>query len=194
LSSDALCRGHPPSISSQTQAHALREKGKPATVAKSTMTITPPRDWNTLSDEPGKHAETWTLDGEQLNDVTFYGGISPGEPLVREASRKRKPLPRFRAGTLLVEVPELLESTYRASKDIASFTLTGSAPNRFLGRDGIRFTFDYVDVDNLPRKGEGRAALVDGRLYMATFEAPRLHYFEKGLADFRALADSATLD
>jgi len=59
--------------------------------------------------------------------------------------------------------------------------------------DGIRFTYEYVDADNLPRKGEARAALIKGQLYMATFDAPRLHYFEATLDDFHALTDSAAL-
>ena len=46
------------------------------------LSVTPPRDWNQLGIKPGKFAETWTLDGEQLNDVTFYAGVEPGEPLL----------------------------------------------------------------------------------------------------------------
>ena len=174
-------------------ANALREKGKAATVANSGMIVTPPKDWNRLSIKPGKKAETWTLDGERLNDVTWFGGIAPGEALVRETSKKRKPLPKVTRETLLVEIPELLEATYRTEKNIGSFKVTASSPDRFVGHDGIRFAYEYVDQDNLPRKGEARATLVKGLLYMATFDAPRLHYFDRSLPDFRALADGARL-
>jgi hypothetical protein len=175
-------------------ANAYRAKGKPAIVANSRMKVTPPRDWNRLSMRPGKKAETWTLDGEQLNDVTWYGGIAAGEPLIRERSKKREPLPKFTRETLLVEVPELLEATYRTEKSIGTFSVTGSMPDRFLARDGIRFTYDYVDNDNLPRKGEARATIVSNVLYMVSFDAPRLHYFDKTLPDFRTLSDSALLE
>jgi hypothetical protein len=174
-------------------AHGYREAGKPVAVAGAAITVTPPADWNQLSGKPGKKAEIWTLDGEQLNQVTFYGGIAPGEPLIRERDRKGKPLPRLTRDALLVEVPELVEATYRTDRAIGSFTVTGTTPGRFLGVDGIRFTYDYVDDDNLPRRGEGRAALVKGLLYMATLDAPRLYYFDRAAAPFRALADSATL-
>lgn len=174
-------------------ANAYREKGKAVQVANSELTVTPARDWNRLDIRPGKYAETWTLDGEQLNDVTFYGGVEAGKPLVRERNKKRDPLPKFTGATLLIEVPELLEGTYRTYKQIGSFTLTGSKPDRFLNRDGVRFTYDYTDQDGLPRKGEARAALVAKKLYMVTFDAPRLHYFDRALADFRALADTARL-
>lgn len=178
---------------SAAHANAYGEKGKAVEVANSGMTVTPPRDWNRLDAKPGKYAEIWTLDGEQLNEVTFYGGVEPGKPLVKERHKKRDPLPKFAATTLLVEVPELLEGTYRAGKQIGSFVFTGSNPDRFLGREGVRFTYEYTDEDNLPRKGEARAVIAAGKLYMVAFDAPRLHYFERTLADFRALAESAKL-
>ena len=59
-------------------ANGYREKNVQVDVAKSAMKVSPIRDWNSLSIRPGKKAETWTLDGEQLNDVTFYGGYSAG--------------------------------------------------------------------------------------------------------------------
>ena len=172
-------------------ANGYRAKNATVQVAKSGMKVTPARDWNSLSIRPGKKAEIWTLDGEQLNDVTFYGGIAPGEPLIREQSKKQKPLPKFTRETLLVELPELLEGTYRTEKGIGAFSVTGSNPDRFLGNDGIRFTYEYGDADTLPRKGEARAPLIKGMLYMATFDAPRLHYFDATLDDFHALTDSA---
>lgn len=174
-------------------ANAYREKGKTVKIAGTSLMVTPPRDWNRLSIKPGKYAETWTLDGEQLNDVTFYGAVEPGKPLVRERNKKREPLPQFTSATLLAEIPELLEGTYRAYKKIGAFTLTSSKPDRFLDRDGVRFSYEYTDIDQLPRKGEARAVLVGGKLYMATFDAPRLHYFDKSIADYHALTASAKL-
>ncbi|HEY8592656.1 MAG TPA: hypothetical protein VIL42_07305 [Sphingomicrobium sp.] len=174
-------------------ANAYREKGKTVEIAGSNMMVTPPRDWNRLDQRPGRYAETWTLDGEQLNDVTFYGGVEPGAPLVKERNKKRDPLPKFTTSTLLIEIPELLEGTYRAYKKIGGFKLTGSRPERFLGEQGVYFTYEYIDSDELPRKGEARAVLIGNRLYMATFDAPRLHYFDRTLADFRALADTASI-
>jgi hypothetical protein len=174
-------------------ANAYREKGKPVQVAGKAMTVTPSRDWNQLSSKPGKKAETWTLDGEQLNDVTWFGRIEPGEPLIRERSKKRKPLPKFGRATLLVEVPELVEATYRSYKGIAEFAVTTTRPDRFLDHDGIRFTYAYVDNDALPRNGEARAAIIGGLLYMVTFDAPRIAYFERLLDAVHELTNSARL-
>lgn len=174
-------------------AHKLREKGAAVTVADSNVSVTPGRDWNRLSETVGKKTETWTIDGEQLNDVTFYGGIEQGKPLVKERHKKKDPLPKFTASTLLVEIPELLEGTYRTYKGIGAFQLLGTQPTKFLGKDGVAFTYQYTDADELTRKGEARAAIIDGKLYMVTFDAPRLHYYDRTIADFRALADSASL-
>lgn len=178
---------------SGAQAHKLRAKGEAVQVADTPLTIIPGRDWNRLDMRMGKQTESWTLDGEQLNDVTFYAGIEPGTPLVRERSKKREPLPKFSSSTLLVEVPELLETTYRSYKQIAAFRILDVSPSRFLERDGVVFSYEFVDQDELTRRGEAYAAIIGDRLYMISFDAPRLHYYERGIADFRTLAGSARL-
>ena len=174
-------------------AHAYRQQGKTVQIADSPLTVTPPRDWNRLDARPGKYAETWTLDGEQLNDVTFYAGVDRGMPLLKERDKKRDPLPKFGEATLLIEIPELIERTYRAYKKIGRFTLTGSTPESFLGQQGISFAYEYIDRDELPRKGAARAVIIASKLYLVTYDAPRLHYFDKALADYRALTESARL-
>jgi hypothetical protein len=173
--------------------NAYREKGKPAAISGSSLTVTPRRDWNKLGISPGKNTETWTLDGEELNDITFFAGIEPGHPLFREVSKSKKPLPKLTKETLLIEIPELLENSYRSAKDIADFSVTSSKAETFLGHDGIRFSFDYVE-DTLTRRGEGRATLVNGKLYMAVYAAPRLSYYERSYADFQDLTNTAQLN
>ncbi|WP_232824425.1 hypothetical protein [Blastomonas sp. UPD001] len=180
-------------LSPAAMAHKLREQGVAVTIADSPLTVTPGRDWNRLDGNIGKHTESWTLDGGQLNDLTFFAGIEPGKPLVRERSKKREPLPRFGASTLLVEIPELFEATYRAAKQIADFRVTDVQPIRFLGQEGVMFAFEYVDGDELTRKGEAQAAIVGGRLYMISFDAPRLHYFARTVEDYRKIVASARL-
>ncbi|MDV3457600.1 hypothetical protein RZN05_11445 [Sphingomonas sp. HF-S4] len=173
--------------------HKLRAKGEAVTVADSGLTVTPGRDWNRVSGKPGKNAETWTLDGGQLNDLTFFGGIEPGKPLVKERHKKKDPLPKFGKATLLVELPELLEGTYRAYKKIGAFQTLSTAPTKFLGQDGVAFTYEYTDEDQITRKGEAVAAIVGGKLYMVSFDAPRLHYFDRAIGDVRALVATARL-
>ncbi len=174
-------------------ANDLIKSGETVAVAKSTLSITPPRDWNKLSLRPGKKAETWTLDGEQLNDISFYSDIAPGEPLLRERSKKRDPLPKLRANSLLTDVPEFLEGTYRAHFGIAVFSLGASKPTKFLNEPAIQFTYEYVTSDELTRRGEAIAALRNGKLFMMTFDAPKLHFFDKNIEDYRALVATAKI-
>ena len=94
---------------------------------------------------------------------------------------------------MLIEIPELLEGTYRTYKQIAAFQLLSTEPQNFLGQDGVTFTYQYTDADGLTRKGEARAAIVASKLYMITYDAPRLHYFARSIDDFRAVASSARL-
>jgi hypothetical protein len=174
-------------------AHKLRETGKPVTVAKSDLEVTPSIDWNRLSGRIGKRTERWTLDGPQLNEVTFFGGVRDGEPLVKERSKKRDPLPKFTSSTLLVEVPELLEGTYRTHKKFARYETKKVEPTTFLGNEAVYFEFEFADDDGLTRKGEATATIIEGELYMVVFEAPRLHYFGKTIELFRALVSTAQL-
>lgn len=174
-------------------AHKLREQGVAVTIADSPLTVTPGRDWNRLDGNIGKRTESWTLDGGQLNDLTFFAGIEPGKPLARERSKKREPLPKFSSSTLLVEIPELFDATYRTARQIADFRVVDVQPARFLGQDGVIFSFEYVDQDELTRKGEAHAAIIDGRLYMISFDAPRLHYFARSFEDYRQIVATARL-
>ena len=57
----------------------------------------------------------------------------------------------------------------------------------------MRFSFEYTDNDELTRTGEARATIIKGKLFMMTFEAPRIGYFEKHLPEFTAIAGSARL-
>ena len=76
-------------------AHRLRTAKEAATVAGSDMSVTPDRDWNRLSMAPGKHAETWTLDGiEHLGNLYLESILSGASyHLHRNAEwRKRRDL------------------------------------------------------------------------------------------------------
>lgn len=174
-------------------AHKLREQGVAVTIADSPLAVTPGRDWNRLDGNIGKRTESWTLDGGQLNDLIFFAGIEPGKPLVRERSKKREPLPKFGSSTLPVEIPELFEATYRSAKQIADFRVIDVEPTRFLGADGVKFAFEYVDGDALTRQGEAHAAIIGGKLYMISFDAPRLHYFARNIEDYRRIVASARM-
>ncbi|WP_374942752.1 hypothetical protein [Sphingomonas sp.] len=172
--------------------NTLIPAGRRVAVAKSTLTVAPPSEWNKLGARPGRNSETWTIDGDALNDLTFYGGIPAGKTLFREVDRKNRPLPKVSATMLVTDIPALVENSYRVALNTPLFTVDTLEPALFAGRQGVRFTYSFTRPgEDLPRKGEARAALVGGKLYMITFEAPRLHFFDRSVEAFRKVADTA---
>jgi hypothetical protein len=174
--------------------NSLIVAGRRIAVAKSALTVQPASEWNKLGARPGKQAETWTLDGDGLNDLTFYGGIESDKPLFREVSRKNQPLPRVSATMLITDIPTLLENSYRVALGTASMTIDTVEPATFAGSKGVRFTYAFTrQGETLHRRGEGRGAMIGGRLYLITYEAPALHYYGRSIAAARQVAESARL-
>lgn len=174
-------------------AHDLVHAGTRVSVAHSELSVTPDRDWNKLDGRPGRNAEIWTLDGELLNNLSFYGGVESGRPIFREVDRRNRPLPRFQANMLPSDIPVLLESSYRIARDVRIFSVDSQEPIDFAGTSGIRFTFSFVGPDEIRRRGEAHGAIIDGKLYLITFEAPQIHFFGRDIAAFQAVASSVNI-
>jgi hypothetical protein len=175
-------------------AYKYMAKGKPVAVGKSELMVTPPIDWNKLPGRIGRNAESWTLDGLPLNDVTFYGGIADNQTLFREVDKKNRPLPRFSANMLMPDIADLLEQTYRVAQSTPLFEITSIEPATFAGKPGFRFTYNFTATgDEVKRQGEAMGAIVDKRLFLATYEAPSMYYFAKHQDNFRQLAATAVL-
>ena len=173
-------------------SYRLVPVGKEVQVARSTLSFTPDRDWNRLLNRVGRNAESWTLDGLTLNEVTFYGGIADNETLFKEVNKTEKPLPRFSKTMLLPDVASLFEGSYRIANNTPLFSIDSIEPGQFAGRPGFHFAYSFtIQSDEVRRKGEAYGAIVDGKLYMATFEAPVIHYFDRDVEAFRKLVATA---
>jgi hypothetical protein len=168
--------------------------GQRVAVAKSPMTVLPTNEWNKLGARPGRNSETWTIDGDELNDLTFYGGIPAGKPLFREVDKKNRPLPLVSATMLITDIPALVENSYRIALGTTDMNVDKIEPITFVGNKGVRFTYTFTrQNESLRRRGEAHAAVVAGKLYMITYEAPTLYYFDRSAAAFRTLADTIAL-
>jgi hypothetical protein len=177
-----------------TAGWKLIPKAAPVAVAKSGMTVTPGEDWNRWSVRPSKRGEIWTLDGVSLNELSFFAGVLPGEPIYRERSRKDEPLPKFDAAMLAPEIVQAVEGSHRILLRTSLFEVGEVAPATLGGHPGVRFTYSYaVQDEDVRRRGEARAAIVEGRLYLVTFAAPAIHYFDAGIAEARRVMDSARI-
>jgi hypothetical protein len=168
--------------------------GTRVAVAKSVMTVIPDREWNRLSARPGRNSETWTIDGDDLNGLNFYGGVESGRTLFREVSKKNKPLPHFSTTMLLPDVADLLENSYRIALGTSLFNMTGAEPVEFLGAKGMRFTYSFRKaMEDVSRHGEATAAIIGGKLYMITFEGPTIFYFQRDVDAYRRLVSTARI-
>jgi hypothetical protein len=181
-------------VSSPAFAHKVVEPGEPFEVANGVFTATSGKQWNRLEQKEGEFQEVWSIDGHQLNRIAFYGAIPVDEPLIRELDKKRAPLPKVQQSMLLPDIPVLLERTYRTQYGIPVFQVGVQEPASFMGRSGIRFEYAYTRPDDeVNRTGEAFATLVDGKLYLVTYEAPALHYFERDRSEFRGIIERLML-
>lgn len=174
-------------------AHKLIAKGV-AVLAGKAVTVTPARDWNRIGFAHGKLAESWTLDGLTLNDVTFFGGIPDNTTLVKDRQKKEAPLPRFSKSMLAPDVAQLFESTYRVALRTSQFSIDSVEPATFAGKAGFHFRYSFELLnENVKRNGEAYGAIHNGKLYLITYEAPTIFYFDRNRADFAALVESARI-
>lgn len=180
------------SASPALAGNSLIAPGKKAAVARSALAVTPSSEWNKLGARPGRNSETWTLDGDGLNVVTFYGGVGEGQTLFKEIDKANRPLPRVSSTMLVTDIPALLENSYRVALGTPLISIEAVEAATFAGEKGVRFTYSFTKQgEEVRRRGEARAAIVKGKLYMITYEAPALYYFDRSLAAARQLADSA---
>lgn len=173
-------------------AHKLEAAHVPVKVAKSGMTVTPSIDWNGVGGRHGKQSEVWTIDGDHLNELIFFGGLGAGASLTRP--EKHVTLPTWQAKTLLVELPDFVEQTYRVSRQVTEFNQLQAKPYKFLGHDGISFEYEYVNDDGLHVHGDAVATIIDAKLYMIDLNAPRLYYYQRAKPAFDAIVESARLN
>lgn len=174
--------------------YKLVAAGQIATILKSDLKVTPPQDWNRLGSRIGRNAESWTLDGLALNDLTFYGGIPDNTTLFRAVDKKNKPLPNFSKTMLVPDIAQLFESSYRIANETSLMSIDKIEPAQFSGQSGFRFTYSFtIQNEEVKRIGEARGTIANGKLYMITFEAPSIYYHERDIDSFRTIADSAMI-
>jgi hypothetical protein len=163
-------------------------------VAGSSLTVTPRTPWNKATHKIGPKAEAWTQDGFTLNELDFIGGVGPGEALVKERNKKDKPLPKFSASMTPPDIVQMFEATDRILLNTSLFEIDKVEPAKLGGRDGFRFEYHYVvQDDEVRRKGEARAAVVGGKLYLINYNAPAIHYYDAGIDEVRAMMDGARI-
>ena len=180
--------------SAQAKQWAKMPAQQSVSVAKEGMVIAPPGDWNRSSLRPSPRGESWTRDGIALNELTFFAAIDDGEAVLRSGYEAEGKLPRFRSNMLPTDLVDLFEKTNRAILQSAVFTVELTEPARIGAHDGVRFRYSYaVQNEDLLRRGEAVAAVVDGKLYIINFVAPALYYFDRDIDEVRKIVAGAKI-
>ncbi|MEP7221449.1 MAG: hypothetical protein ABI673_02150 [Novosphingobium sp.] len=163
-------------------------------VAKSKMAVTPNEAWNRGTHRASKKGETWTLDGPSISEVYFAAALLPGETFYKDTDKKNHPLPMMGKNLQLTDIPEFYESSQRIAYSTSVYEVTGIEPMKFLGQDGVKFSYTFALQGNpLQYKGLARATLIKGQLYLISYDAPALSFFDRDRAKAEAIMDSARL-
>lgn len=182
------------SASPATAGYKLMPTGTKQPVGKLGLSVVPPNDWNRLGAKIGRNAESWTLDGLSLNDLSFYAGIEDGRTLFREVDKKNRPLPKFSSKMLLPDIVQMFEGSYRIASGTSLFSIGNVEPATFAGQPGVRFSYSFVQQDEeVKRNGEATGAIINGKLYLITYEAPAIYYFDRDIAAYRKLVETAKI-
>ena len=168
--------------------------GEVRKVGKSNLAVTAIGDWNRSTQRQTGESENWTQHGTGLDDLGFYMGIKKGEALFRQRDKKKDPLPKFDPAMLPTDIVEWFENSARIALTSAVFEVGAVRPAQLAGHPGVEMDFTYAtEGDNLERKGTARAAVIGQRLYLITYDAPKLHYYDAGLPTALAVMNSARL-
>jgi hypothetical protein len=164
-------------------------------VARGSMTVMPTIPWNRVPRGQWdiSRQERWTLNGPLLDDLTFMGGLKHGERIVRERYKADRQVPRFRSDMSPPEIASMIESLYRINGGATEFTVTSMKPRTFLANPGFQLDFDWVGGDEVRRTGRAVSAVIGGKLYLALFDAARMHYFAAGEGEFERIVETARL-
>jgi len=163
-------------------------------VAKKGYSVQPQSSWNRIPKAPGDipQEESWTKNGVLLDSVAFVGGLPAGKALVKQHKKADEQVPVFRADMSPDDLVSMIESSYRIG-GVTAFEVAGVEPVQFLGAPAVRFDFNYVPPDKLPRKGRCVMAVSSERLYLMKLEGASSHYFDAALPEFESMLASATL-
>lgn len=136
-----------------------------------------------------KPGALWTIDGLTINRLTFLDGIADGEQLLTTGNETRdKDVPAFRAGMTEAGIAELLEATLIRTVPAPLVKSRDLRPAAFGRHEGFAFHLDIVTESQLEIGALAAGAVVDGKLYLMLYMAPRLHFFDRQSPTVEAIA------
>jgi hypothetical protein len=162
-------------------------------VLRERLAVTVDKPWNQFERGLGDNTPTWTQDGITVDALRFYVALKDGALIVPTPSEPKgtKPL-AFKAGMPPSEIVALFEGAF--VRDGSTFQLERLTPQPFAGQAGFRFEYSGVrKLDEVRLKGIGWGAVSNGELFVITYSAPRLSFFDRHVASAEAIAKSARI-
>jgi hypothetical protein len=150
------------------------------------LSVTPESEWSSIKTGA---THTWTVHGPDLEAITVVSGLKDGKPLLPPVARKEK-MPLFRSSMAAPEIAQLVVETL-LRRGYGDVELGAVKPETFAGRAGFRFELDLTAANGLEKSGFGVGAIVDSKLYMLVYRAPKLYYFEAYRPAVESLISSA---
>lgn len=140
--------------------------------------VTPDIQWNKRTLE---NSEVWTVDGEGLQALHLYKGLSDGDVLFPkpDATTEDK-APKYSGTMSLLEIREFIEASI-VQQGFTNILMTSFRPEKFGGKDGFRVDFTFSSKEGLRNKGFAAGARVDQKLYLVIYRGTKLYYYDKCL-------------
>ncbi|HEY6510566.1 MAG TPA: hypothetical protein VI032_01225 [Burkholderiaceae bacterium] len=147
--------------------------------------------WNQFERIAGDTTPTWTQEGITVDTLRFHVALKDGELIAPTPSEPKGQMPlAFKSSMQPSEVISLFEAYY--SRDGSTFKLDRVVPATFVGQQGFQFEFSSVrKTDEVQLRGIGWGAVRNGELFVITYTAPRLAFFQRGVGGATAIAKSA---
>jgi hypothetical protein len=117
----------------------------------------------------------WTRNGTGLDELHFYTGIKPGQPLSGGLAKK-KGVPIFAARMTPNDIEDLVAASLEKA-GAQNVRATGLRPCPFGSAEGFCFDLALANAEGLEMKGKALAATRGDLLDLLLFTAPAEYYF-----------------
>jgi hypothetical protein len=149
--------------------------------------------WNQFERGLNPMAASWTNEGLFVDTLQFFVGIKDGGLIAPTPSEPKGVAPLvFKSSMKPAEVATLFQNLW--ARDGSTFSVDRIEPHNWLGGEGFRVEFSVVRrADEVKLLGVAWGAIRGGELFIISFTAPRLHFFDRYRPRAEAVARSARL-
>lgn len=134
------------------------------------------------------NVENWTVNGVELDGITFITKVADGKPVAPRVQGEDGP--SFRAGMNASDVVDLYEAVL-ASRGFSQVEVRNLRPHAISGHDAFRFDYAAFDRNGLAKRGTVVGLMdADSGLSLAIYEGASEHYYDASLAAAEKVLES----